>query len=600
MYNKTGLFFRSMSLKYKIRYSSAKMIDFFSRSYLGIIFAMVLLTTIYFFLLYASFLIGKEIEGFLFNISGLNLWIEIKILEKIFMPTVNFLKIVLPLSLPFFYFIYKEQKTLAMSSGFWNRSMIYYIGSSALAITLGYHLNSAVHTHPSLKFTGNYILFCVLLLIVLLNGILVISFQIKSLNLNFSLKKSIDKFDNQYDDLYIIDNFNSQVIYDQLNNIVESIYQMFMLSIEKNVNNCYNINMITWRKILSGFKEKPIVLTYSKLDKKYEDIVLKINKNTKQYESLYRVILKNQVNIISKLFQTNKIEDAQESIKHFTDLSPTEENLKPDFYTSLHELALIVYKQEFLETILEQLSISQQFEFSIDEEEGAGNVNLIYEKLLILTVSKNDIKSTSSICYSMIKILTPKQIEDKGEEIFIPNPTQNVSEKNINSILYIVFLSLIKSVELSHYAITGFLIKFLVTNFSGAKIKEIFGKLLKTIITNDLHDNPFIVNNSKIETSFNINKTTLRYCTEKMSILLYFQQKYAQSNKLKIDSRISIQPIINLSHVAKVPYLEYILNKIENAKDKFGLIYLKDKVFFDHIKKELLSQNAKFKSGKEE
>nr|WP_222125673.1 hypothetical protein [Paenibacillus xylanexedens] len=510
--------------------------------------------------------------------------------------TTKVLPIIIPLSLTFFYFVYKEQKSLALSSNtFWNMATVNFLLFSLIAIVIGRLLNNDwIKKEPDVYFLNN-VSFLFIIIFVVLYGFLAIFRHLSNLNISNQLEEAINGFGERYQDLLHVKKEKEKYFYNPLNNSVETIYQLLFLALEKNMSNVYIRYVNKWEKVLSNFKDEPVILEVPS-NGRLRPLIFSVDKNSSDFLDLFRSILKNQITLIMKLIQGNRIEDAQNAIKLFNNMCPAEQSLRIEFYTSLHELSVLCYKLDFLEPILNEISILQQYEKSKKKENG-NVVDLILEKLLITALAKNDVKSVSSISYCATKNLFDYDGDGDGDEgkqkknkkinknkdvldhITLPDPfsSQENRSDEYNSVLYMLFLTSIKSIELSHYAVSGFLIKFIVTNFNGGIIQKVF-EVMTTNIRGEKYENPYVENSpqTRIDSTFNLNKKTVRYCVEKMSILLYCQQNYSYERGIKFNSKLRIKPFVNIEEVINSPYLTYILDKLENAKDKYGLYFLKE------------------------
>jgi hypothetical protein len=124
------------------------------------------------------------------------------------------------------------------------------------------------------------------------------------------------------------------------------------------------------------------------------------------------------------------------------------------------------------------------------------------------------------------------------------------------AILYLILQVLLKSVELSKYPVTGFLIKYLITNHCKASIlKDTF-----QLFVDNKGEDQFLSDNKlntrkysdiKVEAVF--NEETIEYCMQKMAIIIYTQQVYSIQNSLpgsnnageKIDLALVQSPKVN-------------------------------------------------------
>jgi hypothetical protein len=175
----------------------------------------------------------------------------------------------------------------------------------------------------------------------------------------------------------------------------------------------------------------------------------------------------------------------------------------------------------------------------------------------------------------------------------------NQDEALSECILYMLIQTLVKSVEISHYSCTGFLTKFIVSNFNGGFIKEVYSASVDNLVRDRNHENPYLKDNriSTISVSFNFNNSSLRYCFEKMSILLYSQQRFVQHYDIAIDRNIQIKPYINISKLQN--NINYLYKKILKVGDKYGLLMVSDSKFISVVKAEVINFTSIYKSSKQ-
>lgn len=493
---------------------------------------------------------------------------------------IKFLLIIIPVIFTFFYFAYKEQKSLSVSSPFEKLNFISILMVSFLVVFgLGIYITYSPH-NQQVHDNRAYIWFIVFILTigVFLCGIVR---QIWLLNITNLIQTTIKKIKFEMENSTTLPKRSKVLkkIYKVIENDVSSYYQMLFFTLEKNMFDVYRSSILEWEKVLlfdiqqrSPFKRFKWLLEM---------------KLTEGFISLYTCIAKNQILLITKLIQINRIEEANYAINLFTKLLPLDDELKRCFYTAFHELAVVSYKLEMLDFILEELNLAIEVE-SNSSKSIESSVYEIYEKLMILALEKKDLNAISKISYSMIK--EPIKNEEENLELEIPDPIETKRSNNsFYTTIYMLFQASVKSVELSYYSITGFLIKFMVTNFSTEHINDVYGKFIRIMLEEKQHSNPYTLNHSSITSTFNINMHTLNYCFEKMSILLYGQQLYAYENKIQINKNVKFdkQPI-NIEPIFQLTYTRYLLAKIKKSSDNYGLIFLTNDQFFEQIEKDFL------------
>ncbi|QHZ52704.1 hypothetical protein [Paenibacillus larvae] len=378
---------------------------------------------------------------------------------------------------------------------------------------------------------------------------------------------------------------NSRVlkqVYKGIENNISSTYQMLFFCLEKNMFDVYKISISEWEKVIIEIQGRARFKVRSRFKRTEKLLEMEL---TEEFTSLYSCITKNQILLITKLIQINRIEEAGCAISLFTKLLPMdddEDELKRCFYTAFHELAVVSYKFEMLDFILEELNLAT--EVSNPNKSTDNPVHSIYEKLMIHALEKKDLNAISKISYSMIK--EPTKSEEENLNLEIPDPIEIKIKRNNNSTyitICLLFQATIKSIELSYYSVTGFLIKFMVTNFSTRFINDVYENIIRIMVEEKRYSNPLALNHSAIPSTFNINLHTLNYCFGKMSILLYGQQLYAYENRILLKENIELEKPISIDSICKLTYIRYLIDKIKKSSDKYGLIFLTHDKFFEHI-----------------
>ncbi|MEH7460087.1 hypothetical protein V7183_23665, partial [Bacillus sp. JJ1127] len=228
-----------------------------------------------------------------------------------------------------------------------------------------------------------------------------------------------------------------------------------------------------------------------------------------------------------------------------------------------------------------------------------------YISLIIKALEKNDVSSLSNLCYSLIRFIT----KDKESNLILPENSdyspeelaaiqlfsgntgdnQNNSEHklDISTCIYIILQAISKSIELSLYKSTGFLVKFLVTSFEDHEVNSTFHKFSCNHLKEEVTNKPVLNDNSLysvLENDFRINPKVSKYFLYKMTILILGQQKHIKKHN------VSIWKIphntIDVSFF-DCSYLDYIFKKLRNSKDKYGLSYIQSEKFMNTLYIEL-------------
>ncbi|MEK5318178.1 hypothetical protein NSS94_02690 [Paenibacillus sp. FSL L8-0644] len=509
----------------------------------------------------------------------------------------------IPLSLTFFYFSYKEQKALAISNAsFSYASALAFVFTCIMAVAFGTHLSVALKTKASMPiekldayFSGTIGVWLIFCFMAFRQGIIVVKLHISNLHVKSQTDYSIKQIkENLHCLKYSFAKFQKKMYFNRLYDNVETLYQLMFLSIDKSTSTYYDYCVKNWNRILSDIHEKPENQKYISGPS--------LTKGDDLYLNLYKCILNNQINLLIKLIKSHRFEDANIAFEMLEKL----ESKKSAYYTALHEIAILSFKLDILDTIL--IRLNNIMETYRHKNDSVNDVNIIFKQLLIIAIENNDVKSLSRIVYSMLKNFKTEDMRLKNGRIPIPfmaTPEQNIQQNEC--IIYMLFQALVKTIELSHYSCTGFLIKFMVTNFKGDIIKRVYSIVIDNLITNKKQESPYLKNNviSNVAVSFNFNSTTIRYCFEKMSLLLYCQQKFVLRKGILINFNNTVEPVIKISGIKFE--VDYLVEKIKKAGDKYGLLFFSSKFvdeagiekdFLEIISDDLKKEKERYKEFK--
>ncbi|WP_411348011.1 hypothetical protein [Paenibacillus sp. WLX2291] len=308
--------------------------------------------------------------------------------------------------------------------------------------------------------------------------------------------------------------------------------------------------------------------------------------------------MKNHITLISRNIQNNRIEEAKEALQLLKTLKLNPHDLKSYYYgTALNELVFLAFKQEFINLFLDEFINL----INLEPPQDSGLILSLYDRMIMNSIEKNDVKLLSKVIYKMTtnhveSRRADKKINEVGLKLSeIPLPMIRAVDEDIIKLkakIYSIYLAAIKCIELSQYAQVGFIIKFLVTNFDGELIKEVYIKLEEGLIEKEIDTNMYYENIAKLSVSIDLNKKTIDYCFRKFSLLLYFQQRYVLQARAVLDKEVKVKPYIPIFQlVVDTPYINYMYEKIMKSKDKYGLLYLNDKEFLGNIKRSILKKD---------
>jgi hypothetical protein len=550
-----------------------------------------------------------------------------------------------PLSITFYIFTYREQKGSSYSyltTGWTTKLLLAFLLSSILTVIYSFVISSRLtsyinnfnnNSNPiSLLFFHENILQINIILIMFISsiiiGTLVIYLLWKGISLESALKQSvINTRDNisYLSFIFINKEFFSdsrKEIYNKLNHIIETNYQLLMSALDNNTNYLFQKYYDHLEFNLYYLHTSPRIY-YILTEPRY---MYFIRKDANNYKILYKSILKNQLTLIQELLQKKKVEEADKSVKLFFSMSPgifsleklyneaKVKQIKDDYkelfaiyFSSLYELTLLLSSSGIIgiDQILNNMN-------KIEEEEDLvrkKDTIVIYRALMITSVEKNDLRLLTETVNSIInnisklnktnnqmKVQTNLTID--GIKLVINNKKlsqisrkyderiEGISQTQLEElIIYTILEATLKSIELGYYSCTGYLIKLLTTNLDYSLIKSAFSIFAER---RGLESHPLINSSLKkaVGKEFNISPVSAEYCLQKLTIILYTQQKYYK--KFKEITHNSIDLIDTSLTINTMLRIDYLHKKILNAKDKYGLLCLTEEGLLEKTKLELI------------
>lgn len=139
--------------------------------------------------------------------------------------------------------------------------------------------------------------------------------------------------------------------------------------------------------------------------------------------------------------------------------------------------------------------------------------------------------------------------------------------------------------------------EFMITNFNGEEINEAYDNLRQnpTFFTFifELTDDYLIKEGEDEIGLVGLNGETFDYCCKKMRILLFGQQQFAIKEKLWFiqNTDIFISPIAIEDDFKGCTYSNYVMEKVESATSKLGLLFFNDKEIIKDIYSKLNIRN---------
>ncbi|MED4022004.1 hypothetical protein [Priestia aryabhattai] len=503
--------------------------------------------------------------------------------KKVIQTIIGSLTIIISLISAIYVFTYREQKSVAPSASAnskRNKWVMLVISCMVFNITFGSLLVSkygrfmkeagykeSLSVTEKIFLENLLMLFTLFLLVYLIIGL--VKHLFKTMSVNKMLQDSIQDTSQLFDKIVYADR-NSRFKelldewYTQLHYSIESVFQNFKFAAENNMNKEFQHNI--------GQFEKMVIKKF-KLDTERYNIGFVhsylIEEGETQFLEIYRSALRSNLSLISSLMKNQHYNKAKDLVELYFNMYIAEEQ-----FIRMFQNNLAIYIDTIDTSDEKQLSMFLNGISTIPKEQ-----TLFVSKYLIMKlITKNQLINLTNAVYA----LKPN----------LDNPTFK------NSTVIILLQNLIKSIEISNYATTGFLVKFLVTNISGKdinrglRILKLKPELFTTIWEErqeDTDENSFKGINEHPVYPIQINKETFDYCLRKAFILLYGQHLYSvRANLWFTKDREEDGQEIKLNKSYKGFYdSEYIIAKVKTASSKYGLLFFEDAEVMKAIYKKL-------------
>lgn len=381
------------------------------------------------------------------------------------------------------------------------------------------------------------------------------------------IKESINfKIDSKFKRVYL--NYKDKKLlrnYKELNYSLEAVYQNFKFTAENNMNKEYTVN-------LNYFRRKIINLLLEKSNGSTVINYLYKNDNS-EFWKLYMSILRSSFTVVTQLMKNQQYTKAEELI-----------DLTFDLYIDDGSMLINIFNMN-LSNYIDTIDPKDERQLSILlnnlKKVSIENSHLLYKHLLMRLINKEELKNLTNVIYAYKEHRESKRDREDAK-------------------LVIIMQCLIKSIEISNYSVSGFLVKFLRTNFGSKQITDMI-KNESTILNayKSTLEKTFLLE-MRIEEirensihSIKINEETKEYCFKKAIVLLMVQIIYSYNERLWFVKNfegngleLSIENLIAFlesQFSGKTDY-KYIINKILMSKQKYGMISL-DRGILEKIEK---------------
>lgn len=474
-------------------------------------------------------------------------------------------------------FTYREQKSISPSGSTDNHKNMYVsvviffmILNIIFAWLIGNDYTNMMNEPgyvDSLKVT-EYLFFKILIIIISLSLLVtlvvnLIKYLFRTMSVEKMLSDSVDQSLELFN-LILLSNrsekFNVYLnnLYRKFNFSLESVFQNIKFAADNNMNKEFEENINNFKRIFNRLNES---IAVNDSDIHISTYLLREDKVN--FLTAYQSAIRSNLSLISHLLKNQQYKKAEYAVSlYFSMYINNDVKLNKYFKRSLSDLL------DFIDTTDErQLNIYIKGLTTIPEQETL----LGYNFLLMKLINKGQIKNLTNVVY-MFK--------------------NNIKNKlYTKSIIVILLQNLMKSIEISNYGITGFLVKFLFTNYSGKDVNRGLKILKKTpkAFTKVLEADEKIEGiDEDNHYSIVINDETFYYCYQKAFILLFAQHLYSVQKKLwYIDQNETGMEIELKKEFANCDYSEYIISKVRTASSKYGLLFFEDRIVMESVYREL-------------
>lgn len=528
------------------------------------------------------------------------------IINKVILGISNSLGVIVSIISAIYVFTHREQKSISPSASMKaNKNGIVVCFISVLVLTMLFGRSLSYNYETLLTESGqgkdsldvtNFLHFRIALWLVFLIGSIflfveVIRYLFWSMSINRMLINAIKDVE---DNINFIAGFYRNPrferflknVYKEFHYNIESVFQNLKYAAENNMNQEFKDNVTYFENVAKMLTQENKSIKVGNISSYLLEL------DDKEYINLYSSLLRNILSLIDYLYKNQHYNKGRRVVKLYFSLYITcEERLKRFFILSLNE---------FLDSI--DTNDNRQTEAFLNGLRyiPLEDVLIIYKKLLLKLINDNNIKELTSVVYKFQDRIKDRKKEQSSDTDSPLKPELIIPLDNF--VVIILLQCLLKSIEISQYASTGFLIKYLVTNFTSSEINRGFTAIKRNprFFTKIFDQSTDVVGNDSDEIIIGeFNEETFDYCAKKLLILLYGQHQFAIRNRLWfLNNQSSPEDIRLKEEFSNCSYSLYIYNKVLAASNSYGLLFFKDQDVMNMIKKEIGIHNEEMVESK--
>jgi len=418
-------------------------------------------------------------------------------------------------------------------------------------------------------------------------------------------------------------------VFDKLNCVTESYYQIRTTMTEKNMESNYIESFRRWGKVLQTVMNKRVNVEGNF----YNVFGYFAQHDTGEFLSYYRCILRNQMSLISTLHKNGKFEAALleirllflfrpsnkrsgtllfEGIKAQTEKNSPSYRFIDEYLVALFDITKRLYEiDDAMLRILNDRQNQLQFWKSVHPQ----YVFVYYRAIIMDLVEKDDLQGLTEQAYNFRKAIN-NSLSKTGEKKNNSNKMHTAiaskarvqemvneeiagikaklhgdlldTRKSMEDDVWVEVLSILvqataKAIELSHLQCVGFLVKNIVSNGPSNRLEKALER-----ICNDGHHMQYRIPfrlEKMIGVQFNLNEHTHGYICNKLKFLIYCQQKYMIMFPIGGNAQIPNAPIV-LNFNNKDGAIQFLFDKITIAGEKYNLTWIHNQDFRKKIMEE--------------
>ncbi|MBX9996070.1 hypothetical protein [Priestia aryabhattai] len=526
--------------------------------------------------------------------------------KYIILTTTKSLGLILSFLSAIYVFTHREQKSISpsMSNGTKKNSLVLFVlgivfGSMLIGHTLASNFDILMHQDNYLDkhnlYASKTLFFKILIWIVAITFTIrfttsLIKYLFFSMSVDKMLRKSIEEMSNNID--FLTEFYNKPCFekllttrYRNLHHNIESIFQNLKFIGDHNMNKEFEENVNSFSNVVSQLKKEKHTYNIDNVSSYL------LERDKEHFQDIYTSLLRNTLSLTIDLYKNNHFNKGKKlTFLYFSLYLGSEESLRQHFILSLNEFldSLDTSNERQLRDFLNGLK-------RLPEEQSL----IIYKNLISKLILKKNVEVLTNVVYDFKEHIIDNNNQPLPSSMLARVIAMEKKNKLKSNAILILLQCLIKTIEISQYNITGFLVKYLVTNFTGDELNKAYGTLRNTpkaftTIFEQYKDYILQYNDNFDIGLGGLNDGTFDYCCKKMCILIYGQQQYAISQKLWFvkDSAQFHTPFVLATEFESCTYSNYVFQKVKSASSSYGLLFFEDTTIMDDIKQKMSLQTT--------